>query len=106
MKLNEIDLHHIISECVKNVLNELSTDTIDNAREKAEGEYRQRKSRFADNDPRVLKKGGQWKKFEKAWVDEYCNGNNNRKAKMLDNREKRKNGQRSYVSGKGWRNNM
>ena len=34
MKLTETDLHHIISECVKNVLNELSTDTIDNAREK------------------------------------------------------------------------
>ena len=50
-------------------------------------------------------KGGQWKKFEKAWDDEYRNGNNNRKAKMLDNREKRKNGQRTYVSGKGWRNN-
>ena len=44
-------------------------------------------------------------KFEKAWDDEYRNGNNNRKAKMLDNREKRKNGQRNYVSGKGWRNN-
>ena len=105
MKLTETDLHRIIGECVKNVLNELSTDTIDSAREKAEGEYRQAKSRFADNDPRVLKKGGQWKKFEKAWDDEYRNGNNNRKAKMLDNREKRKNGQRSYVSGKGWRNN-
>ena len=36
MKLTETDLKHIISECVKNVLNELSTDTIDNAREKAE----------------------------------------------------------------------
>ena len=105
MKLTETDLHRIIGECVKNVLNELSTDTIDSAREKAEGEYRQAKSRFGNNDPRVLKKGNQLKRFQQAWNDEYLNGNDNRKAKMLDNREKRQDGKRTYVSGKGWRNN-
>ena len=49
MKLTETDLHHIISECVKNVLNEISTDTIDNAKEKAK-EYKEKKKLEKENE--------------------------------------------------------
>ena len=105
IRLNESELRHVIVESVKRILRETSTDTVDSAIEKAKEKYKQCLNKYGDNDPRTKQAYYQYSKFKNKWDSEYNKGNVSRRARMLTDREKRQSGERTYVSGKGWRNN-
>ena len=105
IRLNASELRHMIAESVKKILKETSTDTADSAKEKAKEKYSQYFNRYGENDPRTQQAYSQYIKFKNKWDSEYNKGNIARKARMLTNREKRQSGERTFVSGRGWRNN-
>ena len=104
VNLTESRVNRIISETISNLINELSTDTMDSAREKAGEKYEKAYRNYGGSDPRTQQAQSQHKKFKDSWDKEFIKGNTARQARMHGNREKRQKGERTYVSGKGWRN--
>jgi hypothetical protein len=103
IRLTEGDLHRIVKESVNRILNELSSDTIDSAREKAEKKYKDISSKNGPLSPMGQHAKAQADKFKKAYSEEYQKGNTARRARLDKNREDRQNGKRTYIKGKGWR---
>lgn len=104
VNLTESRVNRIISETISNLINELSTDTIDSAKNKGCDKYEKAYRTYGECDPRTKKAESQYLKFKGKWDEDFANGNTTRKARMLSNREKRQKGERTYVNGKGWRN--
>lgn len=104
VKLTERTLRRIVKESVERIIKEVSTDTMDSATEKSKIKYKKAFDKYGKFDPRTIRSKEQHSAFKDAWDNEYSKGNNARKARMLTNREKRQNKERSYVDGKGWRN--
>ena len=103
VRLTESDLHRIVKESVERILSETSTDTVDACCDAACKKFHRAKSQYADNDPRVQKAKSQLGFFNKEIDKRYEGGNDAKKARMLQNREDRRNGSRKYKSGIGWR---
>ena len=106
IRLTESDLHKIVKESVNRVLNEISLDTIDSANSQAIEKYNNYKRKYGENDPRTQKVKKQQQMFSGKFSDEYAKGNLSKGARMLSNQEKRMKGERTYVNGKGWRNDV
>ena len=104
VNLTESRVNRIISETISNLINELSTDTIDSAKNKGWDKYEKAYRTYGERDPRTKHAESQYQKFKGKWDEDFANGNTARRARMLGNREKRQKGERTYVSGKGWRN--
>ena len=105
IKLTETDLHRIVENAINTLMNESpSEDTIDSAADGARQKWLRTQSKYGLEDPRTKRAGEQLKNFQYKWADEYNHGNDAKKARMLDRREKRKTGQRTYIPGTGWRN--
>lgn len=101
--IGEGRINRAITESIRRFINELSTDTIDVASDKASRKYLNASAKYGDNSPRTRRAKEQSHKFANAWIDEYVKGNDARKARLDKNREDRQNGKRTYVKGKGWR---
>lgn len=99
----ENKINKAITESITNFINELSTDTIDSAREKAEEKYKNISRKNGSLSPMGQHAKAQADKFKKAYADEYQKGNTARRARMDKNQEDRHSGKRTYVKGKGWR---
>lgn len=92
-----------VMESIMGLMNEISTDTMDSASDKASRKYLDTRAKYGENDPRARRAGEQSRKFANAWNDQYIHGNDARKARLDKNREDRKNGARTYQKGIGWR---
>ena len=103
VRLTESDLHRIVKESVDRILSETSTDTVDACCGAAYKKYQRAKSQYASNDPRVQKAKNQVDFFNKEIDKRYEEGNDAKKARIVQNREDRRNGSRKYKSGIGWR---
>ena len=101
--IGEGKINKAITESITNFINELSTDTIDSAREKAEEKYKNISRKNGACSPMGQHAKAQADKFKKAYADEYVKGNTARKARMDKNQEDRHSGKRTYIKGKGWR---
>lgn len=102
-KITETYLRNLIRESIRKNLNEISTDTIDSAKDKARKKYNKYRAEYGENDPRTAKAVEQYGKFKANWDTEYSKGNLSRRARLSKNRDDRKSGKRTYQSGKGWR---
>jgi hypothetical protein len=104
-KANQFEgkLNRAITESITNFINELSSDTRDEARAKAQKKYIANNSKYGPNAPRTQQARSQFNKFADSVDSEYYKGNTAKKARMDKNKEDRKTGKRTYVSGKGWR---
>jgi hypothetical protein len=101
--IGEGRINRAITESIRRFINELSTDTIDSAREKAEEKFKKISGKNGALSPMGQHAKSQAEKFRKAYADEYQKGNTARKARLDKNSEDRQNGKRTYVKGKGWR---
>ena len=106
IKLSESQLHRIIKESVKRAINEISLDTIDSAGDAACEKYDKLGQQYGEADPRTKHALDQCYKFKDYYKDEYDSSNLAKRARMKDNQQRRLNGTRRYINGKGWRNDM
>ena len=106
IRLTESDLHKIVKESVNKILNEISLDTIGSADSQAQEKYNNYRRKYGENDPRTQKVKKQQQMFSGKVADEYVKGNLSKRARILSNQEKRMKGERTYVNGKGWRNDV
>ena len=104
IRLTESDLHRIVKEAVRRTITEITDDTVNSAIVKSRNKLANSLCQYGQNDPRAQRAKEQFEFFNKNWNDEYEQGNTARKAKMLQHRYDQKEGNRRYVSGKGWRN--
>ena len=106
IRLTESDLHKIVKESVNKILNEISLDTIGSADSQAQEKYNNYRRKYGENDPRTQKVKKQQQMFSGKVADEYVKGNLSKRARILSNQEKSMKGERTYVNGKGWRNDV
>ena len=102
-KITETYLRNLIRESIRKNLQEISSDTVDWAKEKAWEKYSRYSAEYGQNDPRTVKAREQYNYFKEKWDTEYDYGNSSRKARLLKNRDDRHSGKRTYQDGKGWR---
>lgn len=107
-KANQFEgkMNRAITESIRNFINELSSDTRDEARQKAQKKYVAYSSKYGPNSPRTQHAKDQFNNFANSVDSEYYKANTAKKARMDKNKEDRRNGKRTYVSGKGWRTNQ
>ena len=107
-KANQFEgkMNRAITESIRNFINELSSDTRDEARQKAQKKYVANSSKYGPNSPRTQHARDQFNNFANSVDSEYYKANTAKKARMDKNKEDRRNGKRTYVSGKGWRTNQ
>ena len=99
----ESRINRAISESITKFINEISTDTRDEASKKAFRKYLDSSEKYGNADPRTKHAKDQYNTFSNSYGDEYVKGNTAKKARMDKNREDRESGKRTYVKGKGWR---
>lgn len=105
IRLTEGDLHNIIMESVNKILFEISDDTISSAIDASKEKINKYSKKYGSNSPVT----DQAKKQYKAFDDEYTRRlrkaypNSAKYARMKKNDVDRKNGERTYQNGVGWR---
>ena len=101
--IGEGRINRAITESIRRFINELSTDTRDEARKKAFRNFTKNSEKYGNADPRTQHAKDQYNTFANSYEQEYYKGNTAKKARMDKNREDRESGKRTYVKGKGWR---
>ena len=99
----ENKINRAITESIRKFINEISTDTRDEASKKAFKKYLDNEYKHGKSDPRTQHAKDQYDTFANSYEDEFKNGNTAKKARMSKNKEDRESGKRTYVKGKGWR---
>ena len=99
----ENKINRAITESIRRFINELSSDTRDEARKKAFRKYTDNSEKYGNTDPRTRHAKDQYNTFANSYELEYYRGNTAKKARMDKNKEDRESGKRTYVKGKGWR---
>jgi len=99
----ESRINRAITESIRRFINELSSDTRDEARKKAFRKYTDNSEKYGNADPRTKHAKDQYNTFANSYELEYYRGNTAKKARMDKNSEDRESGKRTYVKGKGWR---
>ena len=104
VRLTEGDLHRIVKESVRRIINELSDDTIDSARDAADKKVKKYSERYGEGSAPHRQAQQQRNNFSEKWMNTYRKANANRQARMIKNRTDRQAGRRKYENGK-WRTN-
>lgn len=99
----ENKINRAITESIRKFINEISSDTKDEASKKAFRKYLNNEYKYGKSDPRTQHAEDQYNTFSNSYEDEFKNGNTAKKARMSKNKEDRESGKRTYVKGKGWR---
>ena len=101
--IGEGKINKAITESIRKFINEISSDTKDEASKKAFRKYLNNEYKYGKSDPRTQHAEDQYNTFSNSYEDEFKNGNTAKKARMSKNKEDRESGKRTYVKGKGWR---
>ena len=99
----ESRINRAITESIRKFINEISSDTKDEASKKAFRKSIRNEYKYGKSDPRTQHAKDQYNTFANSYEDEFKNGNTAKKARMSKNREDRESGKRTYIKGKGWR---
>ena len=101
--IGEGKINKAITESITNFINELSNDTLQSAADKSILKIADTESKYGKNSYVADRARNQKKNFEDRIGDEWREANNNKKARIQKNNIDRRNGERTYVKGKGWR---
>ena len=103
IRLTESDLHRVIKESVTRIINEISTDTVDWAKDGAYKKLSTLARKHGNADERTKRAADQYAHFRGEYDKRYKEGNAAKQAKMVQRQEDRENGKRKYYKGVGWR---
>ena len=105
IRLTEGDLHNIIMESVNKILFEISDDTISSAIDAARDKVKRYTEKYGATSPVTDQAKRQLNSFDREYAHRLCKASHNpaKYARMKKNDADRKNGERTYQNGVGWR---